>query len=132
MSITLDAPPSAVAIWQEGTKWCLRLPDAQLIEIPAGAVQRLAQILQSREAKAINYKLNTMALPTQEIIDRWRDADDPGFKEETWEERIERAGARRRAQDERRKAREEAKKIKIAAERRRLKEAEQLLAELDL
>lgn len=131
--LTLDAPASAVAIWQEGTKWCLRFPDAQLIEIPAGSVQRLAQILQSRAAKAAQKPtLNTMSLPTQEILDRWRDKDDPGFHEETWAERIERAGARQRAQEEHRQAADVKKKTRIAVERRKLREAEELLQELDL
>jgi hypothetical protein len=132
MTITLDAPSSAVAIWQEGTKWCLRFPDAQLIEIPAGACQRLAQILASREARNGKAVLNTMALPTQEILDRWRDKDDPGFHAETQEEKIRNAGARQRAQQERREAADVKRRAKVAAERRKLREAEELLQELNL
>lgn len=135
MSLTLDAPLSAIAIWQEGTKWCLRFPDAQLIEIPAGAVQRLAQILTSREAvRASNGRptLNSMSLPTQEILDRWRDRDDPGFHSETQEERVRNAGARQRAQQEKRELADVKRRAKIAQERRKLREAEELLQDLDL
>jgi hypothetical protein len=133
--LELDAPASAVAIWLEGNNWCVRFPDAQLIEIPAGSVQRLQQILQGRaKLRPVNGKaiLNSMSLPTQEILDRWKDRDDPGFKEETWEERIERAGARQRAQEEKRKLREVQKKAKIAQERRKIRDAEELLQELGL
>jgi hypothetical protein len=123
----IEAPPEAVAIWLAGDQWLVRIPDGQLLEIPAGASQRLQTVLVARvrHARRPQDKLLHQAFPTQEILDAWREKNDAAFVAETWEERVRNAGARQRAAEEKRHE-------KVARKRQRLAEAETLLKEINL
>lgn len=126
----IDCPPHAIAIWLDGDKWRLRFPDQQSIDIPAGATGRLQSILRARETdhhRKVRTRVGTPGAPIQEIVDSWREADDPGLIAETWNETVKNAGARQRAKEEKRvemerKARE--RRIKKDDARR---DAEELL-----
>lgn len=125
----IEAPHYAVALWLEGDFWMVRLPDHQLLSIPAGAAQSLQNVLVARTRMKKVDKIGTPSLPTQEIIDSWKNN---GFRKETWEEMVEKAGARARAQEEKRKGREVERKRKERERRKREADAEELLVELGL
>lgn len=126
----MHTPASAVHIWLEGDQWIIRIPDGQTLSIPAGAANRLQSILVGRAAK--HTRIGLAGSPTQEQMDAWKQVDDRGFIDETWEERLRNAGARKRAEEEKRKEKERVQLLKRVEQRRKAKEADDLLQEIGL
>ena len=121
----METPAHAITIWLEGNLWMLGL-DNQILSINAGAAQNLQNVLVARVKKA--QPNNNEFFRRMPAIDK----RETGFRDENYEEKAERAAKENKKRNEMKSTREAEQRKKHIAERKKLTDAQELLAELGL
>jgi hypothetical protein len=122
----IDAPAQAVAVWIEGDKIMVRLPDHQLLDMQS-PIQLMLLLKDRWDQRAQRMTVGTKAAPVQYDIDTiaaHMNGHTYDIKGKSWDDLAKEAGARIRDREDAKRAR----LLRQDAKRMAKKEAEDTLA----